>query len=586
MTSTPAIDAERHNDEGKARAARGDMAGAAEAFRAAIDADPSLAKAHSNLASALRRLGRRDEAEAAYRRALELGGSALARRNLAVLLAEARRDAEAFELGAGRPASERAELAAAIADVALAAGDVTRAGAAWIAVKEADPAHARLGEGLAKTTLELPFGPGLRCVVPDDRSLITPYVLEEQGDWFEDELRFVRKALGPGDTAVDVGANFGVYALSMAAAVGPTGRVVAFEPATTTHRFACESRDRLGFGWLDVERRALSDRRGKATFHHAGSPELSSLHAGSDAGESTEEVAVGVLDDVLEVLGDRRVALIKLDAEGEEVRILEGARRLLREHEPLLLVELRHAGTFNRPLVAKLEQLGLVGHQLAPGPLVLVPMSPKDYAASYALNVFACSPRCAERLRARGLVARPATPDASSASDPRAAARARAARPATMRPSADLEAIAMDLHLAAAEADVDHRVGRLARAFGRAMAIGVDSPSIGGACATARAAAELGRRDEAVRAAEWALHELDHGAEPVDVAIAPVARFDDEPVRTTPRAWVEAAVLELLLLRAGYSSLFNPALVPLAERSLASPHPAERARGVMRARAR
>ena len=46
---------------------------------------------------------------------------------------------------------------------------------------------------------------GVRVVVPDSLELITPYVLREQGDWFEDEIRFVRRAVEPGATALDIG---------------------------------------------------------------------------------------------------------------------------------------------------------------------------------------------------------------------------------------------------------------------------------------------------------------------------------------------------------------------------------------------
>ena len=56
---------------------------------------------------------------------------------------------------------------------------------------------------------------------------ITTYVLLEQETWFEKELPFLMQYLQPGMTAVDIGANAGVYSLPMARAVGPTGLVFA-----------------------------------------------------------------------------------------------------------------------------------------------------------------------------------------------------------------------------------------------------------------------------------------------------------------------------------------------------------------------
>jgi len=61
--------------------------------------------------------------------------------------------------------------------------------------------------------------------VPAKLSAITSYVLLEQEEWFEKEIHFLRRFLKPGMTAIDIGANLGVYSLPMASLVGPDGRV-------------------------------------------------------------------------------------------------------------------------------------------------------------------------------------------------------------------------------------------------------------------------------------------------------------------------------------------------------------------------
>ena len=60
-------------------------------------------------------------------------------------------------------------------------------------------------------SLVLNMAGGMKICVPAALDHITTYVLLEQEDWFEDEIRFVRRFLRPGMRAVDVGANFGVY---------------------------------------------------------------------------------------------------------------------------------------------------------------------------------------------------------------------------------------------------------------------------------------------------------------------------------------------------------------------------------------
>ncbi len=59
-------------------------------------------------------------------------------------------------------------------------------------------------------TRTLEISGSVHIVVPDSLNLLTPYVLFEQRDWFEDEIGFVRRLLQPWTTDHrDIGANFG-----------------------------------------------------------------------------------------------------------------------------------------------------------------------------------------------------------------------------------------------------------------------------------------------------------------------------------------------------------------------------------------
>jgi len=98
----------------------------------------------------------------------------------------------------------------------------------------------------------------VKIIVPDDLHVTTAYVLQEQGDWFEDEIRFVRAFIRPGMRAVDVGANFGVYSLTLARAVGAAGRVWAIEPGTQAAQFLARSIAANSFSQVEVIRCALS----------------------------------------------------------------------------------------------------------------------------------------------------------------------------------------------------------------------------------------------------------------------------------------------------------------------------------------
>ncbi len=68
---------------------------------------------------------------------------------------------------------------------------------------------------------------GISIATPDTLENEVTYVLTEQGDWYEDEIRFLRRIIQPSMRVVDASGDYGWYALSMARAVGAHGSVLA-----------------------------------------------------------------------------------------------------------------------------------------------------------------------------------------------------------------------------------------------------------------------------------------------------------------------------------------------------------------------
>jgi FkbM family methyltransferase len=137
---------------------------------------------------------------------------------------------------------------------------------------------------------------------------------------------------------VDVGANQGIFTL-MGATRNPELRVLAFEPNPRLHDLL---RTNLALNQLadrvELSRAAVSDAPGTVQFEVPDSPfathgRLASL--GADAATTVEAEAVR-LDDVV---GSRPVDLIKIDVEGAESLVLEGARATLDRWHPSLIIE-------------------------------------------------------------------------------------------------------------------------------------------------------------------------------------------------------------------------------------------------------
>jgi FkbM family methyltransferase len=259
------------------------------------------------------------------------------------------------------------------------------------------------------STTTLTLVDGVRIVVPDSLNLITPYVLQEQQDWFEDEIKFLRRLLQQGQKVIDIGANYGVYTLSMAQTVGPTGRVWAFEPASNTARLLAEGIAANGFAQVVLERSALSSARGAAQLSLNENSELNALVHGAPATTASETVPLVTLDDCMESYGWRDIEFVKIDAEGEEGNILKGGKRFFAALSPLVQYEIKAGTEFHMELVQQFAALGYRSYRLVPGLDLLVPFDAGSTPDGYLVNLFCCKQDRVERLAAHGYLLDSAT---------------------------------------------------------------------------------------------------------------------------------------------------------------------------------
>jgi len=143
----------------------------------------------------------------------------------------------------------------------------------------------------------------------------------------------LQELLRLGATFVDVGGNKGDFSLLAARRVGPTGRVLAFEPEPSNCEWIRRSVELSGYTCVSLQQIALGDAAGEITLHLSGISGHHSVVGGrSDASGNAIQVKQRTLDAVLEETGDRRVDAIKIDVEGADLSVLRGARRALTEN--------------------------------------------------------------------------------------------------------------------------------------------------------------------------------------------------------------------------------------------------------------
>jgi len=156
----------------------------------------------------------------------------------------------------------------------------------------------------------------------------------------------LRALVKPGDAVFDIGANIGAHTLGLAKSVGPGGRVVAFEPAD----FAFQKLLRNLALNPELEQRTQASQvmLGSGTYKALGGvyaswplERVDSVHP-KHRGRfvSTQGATVDTLDGFVERQRINRINLIKMDVDGNELPVLQGGRRVLREQRPIIVMEM------------------------------------------------------------------------------------------------------------------------------------------------------------------------------------------------------------------------------------------------------
>lgn len=175
--------------------------------------------------------------------------------------------------------------------------------------------------------------------------------------------------LGPGMAFLEAGANVGFHAMIAARLVGPSGRVICFEPVPECADLIRHNAALNGFLNLEVFPEALGGSEGVKAFSVARTTTLSRFSVSSGEAVDGREIQVPVRTLDALVAGGKipQPDFILMDIEGAEVELLKGARGILATSRPLLLIELH--GT-NAAVAALLAECGYLTQPLgSPLPL-------------------------------------------------------------------------------------------------------------------------------------------------------------------------------------------------------------------------
>ena len=161
------------------------------------------------------------------------------------------------------------------------------------------------------------------------------------GDFERAELEWAAAQIRPRGAAIDVGANVGLFSLVLARASGGSGEIHSFEPFPESLERLRDNLARNGADNVTVHPFALSDDTGTVQLGAGHDPAFLSIvgDPGADNAIASLPVETRMLDDVWDPGTMPPASFIKIDVEGAELKVLNGARELIARDTPALLIE-------------------------------------------------------------------------------------------------------------------------------------------------------------------------------------------------------------------------------------------------------
>lgn len=152
-------------------------------------------------------------------------------------------------------------------------------------------------------------------------------------------VALLRQVLDAGMTFVDVGAQIGYFSITAAALVGDRGMVHSFEP--DRDNFARLAANASAYPWVTAHNSAVGDRTGEINFYRSPIKTESGWGAlfNEDGKRERVTAAICTLDSWATAAGIERIDLLKMDVEGAEYRVLEGAQAVIAKTRPVMWVE-------------------------------------------------------------------------------------------------------------------------------------------------------------------------------------------------------------------------------------------------------
>jgi FkbM family methyltransferase len=207
---------------------------------------------------------------------------------------------------------------------------------------------------------------GNKMYVDGRDKAIVPFLLTD-GVWEEYVTHLFTKTVKSHHIVMDIGANIGYYSLIAAKQVGMKGRVYSFEPEPNNFKLLRKNAEVNGYTNIVPIQKAVSNKKGKLKLFlnksNLGAHSISEGNVPTHKGGAVEVETISLDDFFEKEVKEGHVDFIKIDVEGAEGLVMEGAEKVLKSEKLKMLMEfwphgLKNTGTDPLKLLEKLQSYG------------------------------------------------------------------------------------------------------------------------------------------------------------------------------------------------------------------------------------
>ena len=188
--------------------------------------------------------------------------------------------------------------------------------------------------------------------------------LSEYGEWSDAEVSLLKQVITDGENIIEVGSNIGTHTIPLAKHVSTRGSVYAIEPQYQNHKLLSENIMDNGLKNVKILKIAISSNEGEAymnTFDENMKNNFGDSKIFDSSFKNAEKVSVKTLDQLFydNTKNKKSIKLIKCDAQGQELNVLLGSRKIIDMYKPFLYFENDEINN-SKSLIEKIKEMGYI----------------------------------------------------------------------------------------------------------------------------------------------------------------------------------------------------------------------------------